>query len=397
MSASWASSRSAHLLTAAALAAGLLLGSASPAMVRAAPRDSIRAVEGVRVTDRGIRIRGGSDAHGDTVPRAGRTKPVDADIMLGDQHIRIRGNVVDATGNGKNVHVVGPIVQVNGENADMVRVFSDAEVAADERVEGDVVAVFGSVRVRGRVSGNAIAVFGSIRLDPGAVVDGDAVAVGGVLDQEPGAVVSGQSVSVEPGIGRLLRPGALVGSGGLMALVALLLLVPMLLGALFLVIAPARMMRVAATAADRPLISLLLGMVSGPLAFILMCVLFITLVGIPLALLTPLFYGVLSHAGFVAATCVIGSRLLRRDLGQGGTMAPYFTGSLFSTALTLLGLAGLFQPGIFRPMGFFLVLLAVLFGAGLSMIGTGAALLTRFGSAPREPVGSASFQGQPAP
>jgi hypothetical protein len=392
MSASWASERPARVLTAGVLAAACLLSIAAPSPVVAAPRDSVRSVAGVRISDEGIRIRGESGVRGDT---GARTRPVQADVTVGGDRIRIRGNVVDASGNGHDVHIVGPMVKVNGENADMVRVFSDAEVAADERVEGDVVAVFGSVHVSGQVSGNAIAVFGSVRLDPGAVVDGDAVAVGGVLDQQPGAVVSGQSVSVEPGIRRMLLPGMFLGGAGVLTIVLFLLVLPMLFGTLYLLIAPTRMMRVAVTAADRPFVSLLLGMVSGPLTVVLMGVLFITLVGIPLAILTPLFYAVLTHAGLVAATCVIGSRLMRRQLGQGGTVAPYFTGSLFVIALMFLGLAGLLLPGVFKPLGFFLVLLAVLFGAGLSMIGTGAALLSRFGSTPRGARADMGLPGSP--
>src|SRR5262249_52335480 len=78
----------------------------------------------------------------------------------------------------------------------IVRLFSDATVHPGERVDGDVVAVFGSVRVEGEVDGAAVAVFGSLDLGHEAVVHGDAVAVGGTLRQSEGSKVTGQSVQV---------------------------------------------------------------------------------------------------------------------------------------------------------------------------------------------------------
>src|SRR5689334_16096960 len=90
---------------------------------------------------------------------------------------------------------VGPVV-VRGNGSGIVRLFSDAEVDPGERVDGDVVAVFGSVRVAGEVHGAAVAVFGSVDLLPTARVMGDAVAVGGALREEKGAHVEGQTVQV---------------------------------------------------------------------------------------------------------------------------------------------------------------------------------------------------------
>lgn len=72
-------------------------------------------------------------------------------------------------------------IEVDDGGTGIVRVFSDAVVQADERIAGDVVAVFGSVEVLGQVDGDVVAVMGSVHLRDSAVVDGDVVSVGGAL------------------------------------------------------------------------------------------------------------------------------------------------------------------------------------------------------------------------
>ena len=118
------------------------------------------------------------DRHGIVVTR------VSSDADTDSASVTIRGDI-DA----------GPVV-VRGSGSGIVRLFSDAEVAPGERVDGDVVAVFGSVRVDGEVEGSAVAVFGSVDLGPGARVKGDAVSVGGALREGNGARVDGQTVQV---------------------------------------------------------------------------------------------------------------------------------------------------------------------------------------------------------
>jgi hypothetical protein len=87
----------------------------------------------------------------------------------------------------------------------MVQVLGSVVVPADMKVEGDAVAVGGSVEVRGYVTGSAVAVGGSVRVRPGGKVGGDAVSVGGVVESEGGSV-EGQVVQVSflpwAGVGR---------------------------------------------------------------------------------------------------------------------------------------------------------------------------------------------------
>ncbi len=384
MSASWASSRGEGARQLAWLVALLGVIAVAPGVADAARSDSLRRVTGIHVSDEGIRIRGGG--RDTTLAGDSLSEPVDATIDVGDRAVRIRGNVIETRQGGKDVRVVGPVVLVNGEGADMVRVFADAEVPAGQRVEGDVVAVFGSVTVKGEVSGNAVSVFGSLRLEPGAVVDGDAVAVGGVLDQQPGATVSGQSVSIEPGFDRHRIPGLVLGHSGVLLLLVLAAILPVLAGWLFLLIAPSRMLRVAVTATRRPFVSLLLGLVAGPLMIIALVLLLVTVVGIPIALLLPILFCLVAWAGQVATTYVMGCRLMRRRLGEGGSVWPYIAGTLFVGLLVALGFAGLVLPGPLKPIGLFFLMLSTLLALGLNLIGTGAALLSKLGTTPRDVV-----------
>lgn len=68
---------------------------------------------------------------------------------------------------------------------------------------GDIVAVGGSIHVDGDVNGDAVAIFGSLRLNEDASVAGDAVAIGGRVYRHPSANVKGE-VSSRSGIPLLI-------------------------------------------------------------------------------------------------------------------------------------------------------------------------------------------------
>jgi hypothetical protein len=74
-------------------------------------------------------------------------------------------------------------------HGDRIRIFGDVSVDRDEEITGQVVAVFGSVRVNGKVGDQVVAVMGSVSLGPEAVVGGDVVSVGGRVYREGGAEV----------------------------------------------------------------------------------------------------------------------------------------------------------------------------------------------------------------
>ena len=273
----------------------------------------------------------------------------------------------------------GPIV-VHGNGNGIVRLFSDARVGPGERVDGDVVAVFGSVRIEGEVTGSAVAVFGSLDLRRGAIVRGDAVAVGGGLTEGEGSKVSGQTVQV----GFLPLTLGLPGLPLVLATIVLAWLVSLFFGWIGAALFPARLARVAITSSRRTAASLALGIVSGPLMLIATALLMVSVIGIPIAVFLPFVYVAVVYAGQIAATYVLGCKLTRRRLGHGGVTAPLVAGSLLVASIFGFGAILWDTPGIVRTVALFFLLVGVLLMVGLSTIGTGAFLLSRAGMRPTD-------------
>ena len=395
MSACWAS-RSLRMV-APAVTALLLSTLAIPgaAEARRVSPDSVRIAKKITVNEQGIQIESADErvirdqgsgrdrvrvkVGPDGVEVADHDNPERVRVKVGIDGVEVDAHV-DTLAFDHTSEVVGPGIDVNVDESGIVRMFSDAEVPAGERVEGDVVAVFGDVHVEGQVSGNAVAVFGSVRMEPGAHVEGDAVAVGGVLDQPPGAQVGGESVS----LGFLpIRWGA-PSLGMVLGAVFVCWLVSLFLGWILLLLFPARMLRTAVTASRRTGGSLVLGLVSGPLLIIAIVLLLVTVIGIPVAFALPLVYLTGLWAGQLALTYALGCRLTGRQLGHGSMTPPLVAGTLFVATFFVLGVLLGRPEGVLRTIALFFHLLGVLLVMGLSVIGMGALLLSRMGTRPRE-------------
>ena len=286
----------------------------------------------------------------------------------------------------------GPIV-VRGDGNNIVRLFSDARVGPGERVDGDVVAVFGSVRVEGEVTGSAVAVFGSLDLRRGAVVRGDAVSVGGGLHEGEGSHVSGQTVQV----GFMPLTLGLPGLPVVLATIVLGWLVSLFFGWAAAALFPVRLARIAVTSSRRTAASLAIGIVSGPLMLVSTLLLIVTVIGIPIALFMPLVYLGVVYGGQLAATYVLGCKLTRRRLGEGGVTMPMIAGSVLVASIFFLGSILWETPGMVRTFALFFMLVGVLLVVGLSLIGTGAFFLSRAGSRPRDIGGGVQPVAGPAP
>lgn len=345
----------------------LIAGSAS------AERTTIRGGDVIHVNSNGITI-----VHDDSTSDS---------LAEGEDHkFRFKHDVIDK----------GLTVDLNDEGEGIVRMFSDALVPAGEKVTGDVVALFGSADVEGEVTGSVVAIMGSVRLMPGAQVDGDVVTVGGGLDQSEGANVGGQTVS----IGLWPHRWGMWGLPALplvLGMIACGWLISLLVGWLFALLFPQRMVRVATTASRRTAASFFLGLVSFPGALLAMVLLVVTVIGIPLALLLPLAFGIMADAGRMAATYVLGCKITRRTLGAGGLVLPIVAGLTFIAAFFVFGAVLGTSTGVFRVAALFFGLLGVLLVFGLTCIGTGAFLISRFGREPRDLTGPAPGPMTPAP
>jgi len=376
--------RAAFALTTLALILALLL----PALARAAKtaaaaktapatRDSGRLVHHVMIGDDGVQLGGEASQNVGDYDAGSSTVTIDGS---GHKRVVVGPNGVEITHGNKEVHVNGPVVSVDGGDDDIVRVFEDAEVPPGRRVDGNVVAVFGSVTVHGQVTGSAVSVFGNVTLDSTAHVAEDAVAVGGTLNAAHGSTVGGESVSL----------GFLPIAWGLPAL-------PILLGVMFLgwlsalflgwllhILFPDRMLRAAVTASRRTGLSFVMGLVSAPLMVIACVLLLITVLGIPIALLLPIAYWLLTWAGQLAATQVLGSKLMRRSLTERWSFAPLALGTLFIAGFFVVGAIFGSGSGVLSTAALFFDLLGLLMLTGLTVIGTGAFLVSRLGSQPAD-------------
>lgn len=342
MWASWGSRLSKSAL--AAIAALALAGAADAKVV--VVRDSGESVSRVRISSEGVTVDR-------ALPEGG------AGIVIADS--------------------IGGGALVVDSGAGMVRLFSDARVGADERLDGDVVAVFGSAHVAGHVTGSVVAVFGSVDFEPGASVGGDAVAVGGAVEDADGVRIEGQTVSV--GLAPLTfgLPGVPV----MLACLALGWVVTLFFGWVFAALFPERLARVAVTSSRRTLLSLLLGLLAFLVMPVFAILLVVTVIGLPIGIMLPFAYVAIVYAGQIAGTYVLGSKLVRRPLGERGALQAIVAGSLLVGSFFAVGVILWSSPGTVRTIAVFFHLVGLLVITGLSLIGSGAFLLSRLGTRPK--------------
>ena len=326
-------------------------------------------------------------------PAARAAAPVPADSSSWDHEgaspgtaVRIGANGVsvsvddsDGSGGGRKVVVIGPHVSVD-EDGQIVRLFTDVEVPAGQRVDGDVVTVFGSSKIGGHVTGNAVAVFGSVTLGPGSSVDGDMVAIFGGVRRSETATVGGETVDLGfepliPGLPALPTVLLLVGMFWILSLIG---------GWLAAILIPGRLVRITATASRRMGGSLLIGLAGLPLVILTVVLLCITVIGVPVAALVPIAYGFVMWIGQYAGLYGLGQKLLRRRLHQGSVFTGILTGTLFVAAFFALAALLASVPGISRSVALFLFAVGSLICLALQLIGCGAVILSRFGTRPQD-------------
>jgi hypothetical protein len=262
-----------------------------------------------------------------------------------------------------------------------------------------VVAIFGTARVDGRVDGDVVAVGGSVVLGPHADVRGNAVAVGGSVERDPGARVDGDVSEVRigaPAFGPFVRFRPWGGwhwlaspFGASTDLFASLLRMSLvgLLAAMIVAVGGTPVRRVSRVIAAEPWRAAFAGLAAQvffvPVLVITVVVLAVSIIGIPLLLLVP--FGLLAAVfalflGFTGAGCAIGDVVRRRTRSHGQNLfVSLVIGLAVVWALTVIarfvGLAG----GPVR------VALSVVLAAGFVIeyvawtVGLGAVLLSRFG------------------
>lgn len=221
---------------------------------------------------------------------AGGRVSIDAPVQ---RNVRIAGGRVDL---GPNSIIAGNVTVGGGK------------VEIDGAIGGYLQVGAGSVRINGPVTGDVELGAGEVELGPNARIEGKLrYASGEEVRRDPAAQVRGGVERIErwPAAHRW-RGGARHGLGWVWS-VGLLVIAAILVAAL-----PQFYRRVEETARTRWALSLLVGFVVLVCAPVAALIAVITVIGIPLALLTIALYLMLLLVGYVSAGIVLGEIALQR-------------------------------------------------------------------------------------
>jgi hypothetical protein len=255
-------------------------------------------------------------------------------------------------------------------------------------VQGDVVAVFGPVKIDGEVTGDVVAVLGPLSLGPHAIVRGDVTSVGGPFARDREAQVIGAVNEVGLGAvaGRGFGMRNVFGSdrrssvGSFASTIARVLLV-ILLGLIVVAVVRQPVEQIAARAASDPIRSTLVGLLAEilfvPVLLVTIFALVVSIVGIPLLVLVPfaiVLFGLVMVVGFTGAAYQVGGIVLRRFGRDAGS--PYLAvaaGAVVIAAVTLVAklvsMAGGFFVGMpFAFVGYVIEYLAWTMGFGAAIL-----------------------------
>ncbi len=252
-------------------------------------------------------------------------------------------------------------------------------MSRDLIIEGDCRAgaavVGGSARVRGTVDGDLVVLGGSAALEEGARIKGDVFVLGGTLESAGTATVDGQAVAYPsaPSTWVLLLEGPALGRSAfdpfVLATRLTLLAAWLLVGVLLMSVTGRQMVTTADTVVREPARCFFVGL-TGVLAVLMTILLFSSfaaaVVGVPIVLLLLLGALLLKLWGTVAVVLAFGRFVLAR-LGRARELP-----------LTAV-LAGLLSLGLVK----FLPMMGTWVWTVVTLVGVGAALLSKFGR--REP------------
>jgi hypothetical protein len=279
-------------------------------------------------------------------------------------------------------------------DGDRVQFGSSVHIREDEVVDGDVVAIGGSVTVDGEVRGDVVAVGGGLTLGPKANVANNVVVVGGPLNRDAGARIGGRVQTV--GVGSMnfgdwrwtanplwLFWGSMVGAAFALVFTLTRLAILCLLAALVVLFGRSYMERTADRVATETVKAGAIGLLSQllflPVLVITIVILVMTIIGIPLLLLLPFAFlglGIVAVVGFTAVGYRLGTLLMAR-LGRPADN-PYTT-TIAGIVLVLSPLLLARLLGLVVPFTFGLGLIGMLLEYVAWTVGFGAVALTRFG------------------
>ncbi|MEW5875168.1 MAG: hypothetical protein AB1752_08320 [Candidatus Zixiibacteriota bacterium] len=350
-------------------------------------RDSIFATEitidasGVSITDRNGRTIRLDERHFESIP-PGPGFPVDEfDTYSGEPSV---------------VHVFADVITIEpGEivDGDVVCIFG-GHIEVLGRVRGSVVSIFGTINVEGTVDHQAVAPLGVVRVGPNGSVGRDVVA--SQIDKEPGGRIGGMRNELffnlfgEDWANR----SPYWGQAALTVLVSFKILFVVFLVLLAHALAARNVARVKSKIQVSFFKSFFIGVLAQILSLPLILLLIVTIIGIPVALfLLPLMFVAAIVLSLAAFGLWVGELINENTALQlPSALSRTLLGLLTLQSVWLIPIIALWGSRIGSVGESLKVLSLVSIGIAIVMsyvivtTGSGAVLLTRFGTRPKEPV-----------
>jgi hypothetical protein len=309
-------------------------------------------------------------------------------------------------------------IEFDTSDNNVVRFGEDITIPEGKVIDGDVVAIGGSVTVLGRVKGDCVSIGGAVHVKGKGVVEGDAVSMGGGVTTSDSGSVAGSNVSLgsfPTGSGEHFWPmvgvfGA-VGTGIWLLTTAVKLLLTLFFAWLALLLMRERMVYAVERMNERFGKSFLWGLLgwaamviaipTGIIVLILVsaiaiAILAITIIGIPLAILLviALVLGIVAiivgsllaiFVGFLNGAMYLGQRVMGPKSGR--AMKPLLAILVGLALIFVLDFAGdllqLVGMLVFHPIAIALGIAAGALAAIVTTAGFGAMILTRLAPGPR--------------
>lgn len=303
------------------------------------------------------------------------------------------GSSAEPAQSGADVGAVETPVVVERRGRTRIRLGGPVVVEKGERVE-DVVAIFGSVTVRGEVHGNAVAVGGSVRGEQGATIRGDVVAIGGGIEMAPDVRLSGRAEHVaigfpeirvygsnDPEFSLQFLPDRRSIAGALAGVSIFRLTALLLLGLAAALVFSSTVGRTADVAAHSPLQALVIGvglqLLLVPALIVLSLSLAVMVVGLPLIPVVLVAAGAVWLVGFTGATSAAGRGVLRAvGIANPSLLSSFLLGGLPVAVLAIVSRIGWVQRDQWGGWPLALALAALLIEGLLWSIGAGALAMT---------------------
>ena len=270
----------------------------------------------------------------------------------------VEGSISGAAGDVRIDGAVGGDVSAGSGNV---------QVTETATIGGDVNVGAGYVRIDGQIDGDVRVGAETIVLGPNADIGGEFRYDANKFTQDPAATVAGGVVedpNLRGNIGAFSVPNWVTTGYSL--------LTNLLLGAILLVLFPAFSARLAGRVSDEPAKSGGVGLVTlfgGP---ILLALVAITIIGIPLAVLGAIAFGLSIWVGAVYGQYAVGAWVLRRAGRDNRWLA------------LVAGIGGFALIGAIPVLGGLLVFVALLLGLGALVLGLRDSFRTRRRSGPAD-------------